>query len=206
MSIETFDVGDLSRRVERLQVRAMISPAVVADYAAEMLAGAEFPPVVVFRDAHGVERLADGAHRLAASMRAERAEIQADVREGGLYDAIRHAVTANTAHGMRRTNSDKRMCVALALELPNADAMSDRDIAHLCGVTADLVGIVRCPEPKVKARPKEEIRLSTVDIRKNSETQAQEAPIASAPEAPRPFRRPAIFQDHRSAASEEDQG
>lgn len=87
-----------------------------AEYAAAMLDGAEFPPVVVFFD--GVHYwLADGHHTLRAAQRVGLTEIAARVREGTKRDAILFAAGANEAHGKRRTMRDvERAIVAVLLD------------------------------------------------------------------------------------------
>jgi ParB-like chromosome segregation protein Spo0J len=122
------------------QIRASINEATVAEYAEAMLAGATFPPVTVFHDGSQYV-LADGFHRLMATARGEIKRIPADVRPGTKTDALKFALGANTAHGLKRTNADKRRSVELALaEWPN---LSNREIARICAVHHDHVGDVR---------------------------------------------------------------
>lgn len=60
---------------------------------------------------------------------------------GGRIDALKAALSANAAHGIRRGNADKRRAVEIALrEFPK---LSSRMIAELCGVGHQLVGQVR---------------------------------------------------------------
>ncbi|MGT2479599.1 hypothetical protein ACU4GR_13540 [Methylobacterium oryzae CBMB20] len=51
-------------------------------------------------------RLAHRRH--AAGLHAGLGELPCEVRQGGLRDAILHSAGANAAHGLRRTNADKR--------------------------------------------------------------------------------------------------
>ena len=96
------------------QPRAALSPEVIGEYAEDLEAGALFPPVVVFHD--GSEYwLADGFHRFYAHARTGRSEIEADVRQGTLEDARWYSFSVNQAHGLRRTNEDKRRAVKGAL-------------------------------------------------------------------------------------------
>jgi uncharacterized ParB-like nuclease family protein len=97
------------------QPRSTILRDVVEEYAAAMADGAKFPAITVFYD--GAEYwLADGFHRLAATEAAGREKINCDVRQGTRRDAVLHSVGANAAHGMRRTNEDKRRAVRVLLE------------------------------------------------------------------------------------------
>jgi hypothetical protein len=91
------------------------------------------PPIVVFHD--GVDYwLADGFHRHAAHLKAGAADIAADVRKGTKRDAILHSVGANQAHGLRRTNEDKRRAVLTLLNDEEWAKWSDREIARRCAV------------------------------------------------------------------------
>ncbi len=83
-------------------------------YSEDMAAGAVFPAIVLFFD--GAEYwLADGFHRREAAEAAGLEAIACDVREGGLRDTILFSVRANAAHGLRRTNADKRRAVTILL-------------------------------------------------------------------------------------------
>jgi len=84
---------------------------VVAEYAEHI---ESLPPVVVFYDGTAYW-LADGFHRVAAHVKAGRESVLADVRQGHRRDAILHSVGANAAHGLRRTNADKRRAVEILL-------------------------------------------------------------------------------------------
>lgn len=112
------------------QSRAEISQETVADYA-EAMADPEavFPPAVVYYDGKDYW-LADGFHRLAAWAQIGRVEVPADVRQGTRRDAILHACAANSAHGLRRTNEDKRRAILTLLEDDEWAAWSDREIAR----------------------------------------------------------------------------
>lgn len=122
------------------QIRVAIDGQIVTEYAEAMRAGAEFPAIVVFRDG-SQNILADGFYRLAATREHGRDEIVAEVRRGTRSDALKYALSANAAHGLRRTNADKRRSVEMALaEWPK---LSDRKIAEMCAVGNALVGEVR---------------------------------------------------------------
>jgi len=97
------------------QPRAAIDEDVVAEYTVAMEGGAVFPPVVVFVDG-AIYWLADGFHRFHATRYVGFLEIDADIRQGGLVDAILFAAGCNLAHGLRRTNADKRRAVELVLD------------------------------------------------------------------------------------------
>jgi DNA-binding NarL/FixJ family response regulator len=88
-----------------LQPRAVMDAGLVADYVDAMEGGAEFPPVVVFRDAAAVF-LTDGFHRLAACRSLGKSEVVAVVHDGTREQALRYALGANAAHGARRSPGD----------------------------------------------------------------------------------------------------
>jgi hypothetical protein len=128
------------------QPRSTILRDVVEEYAAAMLEGAIFPPVTVFYD--GTDYwLADGFHRVAASEAAGRSSVGCDIRQGTRRDAVLYSVGANAAHGMRRTNDDKRRAVRVLLDDAEWSQWSDREIARRCGVDNKTVANLR-PAPK----------------------------------------------------------
>ena len=122
------------------QVRAVIDPDVVDDYAQRLQEGVEFPPVVVFRDGSGTH-LADGFHRVPAHRRAGRTEIAAHVHDGTVQDALWFALGANRTHGHRLTCADKAHAVKLALAAwPDR---SQRRIGDQVGCSHQYVGKIR---------------------------------------------------------------
>lgn len=122
------------------QPRAEIDAAAVAEYAEALAAGAELPPLRVVNDGTSLW-LWDGFHRWHAHKAAGLSEARCEVVAGTRDEAVWLATGANRAHGLRRTNADKRRAVEMALACrPDA---SDRVIAEHCGVHHDLVGSVR---------------------------------------------------------------
>jgi hypothetical protein len=121
-----------------LQPRAELHREWIEDYAADMLAGAEFPPIVVYFDGEKYW-LGDGFHRVYATEAAELPKVRADIREGTRRDALLHSVSANAEHGHRRTNDDKRRAIDIMLADPQWARWSDRDIAEQIGVHHDTV-------------------------------------------------------------------
>src|ERR1043166_1515870 len=157
---------DPAVRVERLpvnkiisepatQVRAVIQPAVVAQYASGMKdPAAHFPAVVVFQDGNR-HILADGFHRLAAARKNGFKEILAEIRPGKQVDALRYALSANTGAGLARTYKDKRRSVALALaQWPD---LSTREIARICGVSDPFVTTWRRRGQSLELEPVENL-------------------------------------------------
>jgi hypothetical protein len=95
-------------RDPQTQIRSQTDNQLISEYAAAILNGAEFPPIVLFKDPeNGVYRVGDGHHRIDAyALAAEqdkkrKPEVLAEVRPGGVDDAIRWAVeaTGSTVRG-----------------------------------------------------------------------------------------------------------
>jgi ParB-like chromosome segregation protein Spo0J len=74
--------------------------------------------------------IGDGFHRVLAARRAGLTEFPADVRPGSRRDALLHSISSNDAHGLPRTNADKRRAVGLLLSDPEWGQWSDREIAR----------------------------------------------------------------------------
>ena len=138
---ETVAIAAVTRDAELLCRARGIDSATVAEYAEALQAGTAFPPVVVFRDPNGVHWLADGFHRCAAAELIGLSEVAADVRQGGRREALLHAAGANAAHGLRRTNADKRRAVLLVIAA--CPKWSNRRVAEACGVHHDMVSAAR---------------------------------------------------------------
>lgn len=126
------------------QPRVAINEEVVSDYADRLREGVVLPPITAFFDGV-VYWLADGFHRYHAHRRAGRETIAVDVHDGGLREAILYAVGANTEHGLRRTNEDKRKAVQMLLtheiasKDENGNPWSNCEIARRCRVDEGTV-------------------------------------------------------------------
>lgn len=115
------------------QPRSITDTDLVAQYSEAMLEGAAFPPVTVFFD--GTDYwLADGFHRVHGAIGCGLADIECDVRQGTVRDAILFSVGANASHGLRRTNEDKRRAVMRLLNDAEWCSWSNREIARVCAV------------------------------------------------------------------------
>jgi hypothetical protein len=112
------------RRDERLQHRRAIDTKLVADWAALMRCGMEFPPITVWQDGD-IYWLSDGFHRTAAAEETGRQEIRADIRVGTFADAQWDSYAANSTHGIRRTRSETTAVICDALRHPNANKFSN---------------------------------------------------------------------------------
>ena len=158
------------------QVRSAIDDDVVDEYVQALAAGAQFPPVVVFRAA-GAEILADGYHRVFAYRKAGRSEVPADVYDGTRDDALWFALGANRAHGQRLNSADKRRAIELAYRAwPD---LSQGRIAAQLGCAQPYVGEVRA---QLKATFELPDRVVGVDGRRRAATR----PASSSRRKPSP--------------------
>jgi len=130
------------------QSRASLSKATITEYSEQMTGGAKFPPVVAFFDGEA-HWLADGFHRVHASIAIGRKKIACEVHEGSQRDAILFSASSNATHGLRRTNADKWHAVTLLLADAEWSKKADRWIADACGVSAPFIAKVRETSPTV---------------------------------------------------------
>jgi hypothetical protein len=155
------------------QSRAELSEETIVEYQEALDCGAKFPPPIVFFD--GKEYLlADGFHRVRAYERAGRKRIACDVRKGNKRDAILFSVGANTAHGLRRSNADKRRAIGLLLRDEQWRKKSDLWIGKACGVSDKTVTKIRG-----ELEATSEIRSS--DERLGQDGKVRKLPTQSAP-------------------------
>ena len=108
---------------------------VLEDYAERMQAGDKFPPLVVYRDAADKVYLADGFHIWYARRSLGERKATCLVLTGEKRDAVLHAAGANRAHGLRRSNADKRRAVLTLLEDEEWSGWADRKISEYVGVS-----------------------------------------------------------------------
>lgn len=121
------------------QVRARLCDEQLATYVAAIAGGAQFPPVLLRREA-GRLVLVDGHHRLEAARQSGQRQIEArvacvDGREGLLL-----ALEANGAHGKPLTRCERREAAMRLLADAEWRQWSDREIARRCGVSSMSVG------------------------------------------------------------------
>lgn len=162
------------------QPRVELNQEVVGDYMDHIMAGAEFPPVHVFHDGSHYW-LADGFHRYFAHKRAGKLEIDADVHTGTLRDALLFSIGANSQHGLRRTNEDKRRAVLILLNDLEWSEWSDNKIAEMAHVSNMTVSRIKKslqleqkPEKKYIDRHGVERVMNTGDIGKKQEQRVEQ--------------------------------
>ena len=134
-------INDITVDTE-LQARVRMNEPVLQEYAALLMEGVNFPPVVLFDD--GVKKyLVDGFHRVYAAKRVGRDRMQAELHRGSKHEGFMYSLRANAAHGLQRTNEDKRHGVLKLLEDFEYSDKSDREIAALCAVSHTFVARIR---------------------------------------------------------------
>lgn len=186
--IQDLKIADI-RLDGNTQARVAIHQTTVDEYAEVLTAGGELPPIVVFFDG-AAHWIADGFHRLHAHRSIGAVTVRADVRDGTAREAQMHAYGANQAHGLRRTNDDKRKAVEGMLAL--APDWSDRAIAKHVGVAHTMVAAVRNPEVAERqqdARKKAPGKtMKAVGVESDSTLPAAEPPSKQADREPGPVR------------------
>jgi len=124
-------------RDDSLRPRLQRDPETVDSYAADMKAGADFPPITLVRASDGKHYLAGGDHRIEAARKNKQTRIKAIIHEGTVDDACWMAAGSNKTHGLRRSNGDKQKAVRMAI-LAKPDAGTD-EIARHVGVSKSWV-------------------------------------------------------------------
>lgn len=142
MTTKKFPVSELVLD-ERCQARADVDHEAVTEYRDAYAAGVALPEPKVFM-VSGKAYVVDGYHRVPAAILAKKAWLKCEVvGEGTIEDAVWYAAGVNQAHGVRRTNADKRRAVRLALETPTGAEQSSAALAKHIGVSDKLVTLVR---------------------------------------------------------------
>lgn len=135
-------IASITIDIDLQQREDLYHPPTVQRYSELMSEGVEFPPVIVFDDGDKLY-LADGFQRVHAALKAGFTEINTEVHKGSQRDALLFSTSANAAHGLQPTNTDKRKAVMVLLTDPEWATWSDRQIAKHIGVGNKLVSVVR---------------------------------------------------------------
>ena len=125
-----------------LQPRAELNQDTIAEYAEAYKSGANLPPVTLFFDGSSYW-LADGFHRYNAARDAGRTTIYEEIIPGTLRDAILYSLSANSKHGLKRSNADKRKAVQTLLDDPEWSQWSNEKIASVCVVSPHTVADIK---------------------------------------------------------------
>lgn len=134
------------------QARLKLDQDVVKEYAECMKDGDKFPPVTVFYD--GSEYwLANGFHRYFATKYNGELEIECEVKQGTLDDAVLYAFSADGRQGLSRSAEDNRNIIIRMIQHPVWGKWSNAEIAKHVGVSKMTVGRVKASLEKDKRAP-----------------------------------------------------
>jgi len=134
------------------QARLKLDYDVVKEYAECMKDGDKFPPVTVFYD--GSEYwLANGFHRYFATKSNGELEIECEVKQGTLDDAVLYAFSADGRQGLSRSAEDNRNIIIRMIQHPVWGKWSNAEIAKHVGVSKMTVGRVKASLEKDKPAP-----------------------------------------------------
>lgn len=148
------------------QMREKLCQTTVAEYAELITAEDPWPfatPLTAYKIGKEII-LVDGFHRLAAAKQIDQEAVLCEVIDGTRTDALKAALSANITHGLRRSNSDKRRAVTMAIEDIVLGKMSDRKLAELCGVSDKFVGVIRGEVRTVRTSPPEKKQKPSVNV------------------------------------------
>lgn len=163
------------------QARVELNQDAVADYAEAYKSGVAMPAVTVFYDG-STYWLADGFHRFFGAKQAGLTSIFEDIIPGTQREAVLFSLTANSKHGLRRTNADKRKAVETLLADAEWAKWSDSEIGKACAVDHKTVaahrpailGISQDAAVKVVKRGGKTYEQNTANIGKSQPAQEPE--------------------------------
>src|SRR5688572_12896273 len=126
----------------QIQPRELLDEGTLTAYTEAWQRLAQFPPLTVFHDSDDRLLLADGYHRLEAAKRAGIQSIRVEWREGDLNAAKLFAASANVAHGLPRSDGDKKRQIELVRSTPDGFRWTQERIARHVGVSQQYVSRV----------------------------------------------------------------
>jgi ParB-like chromosome segregation protein Spo0J len=132
-----------SIEVDSTQIRIAFNREVIDEYAADMGEGTKLPDVVIYQDSEGKHWLADGWYRLAGAIKLGWTEIDAEMRQGTLFEALLYGIEANLPHGVRLSIEDCKNAAEILLKDTNSANWSSREIAKRCKLTDKTVEKLR---------------------------------------------------------------
>ena len=173
------------------QARLKLDYDVVKEYAECMKDGDKFPPVTVFHD--GSEYwLANGFHRYFATKSNGELEIECEVKQGTLDDAVLYAFSADGRQGLSRSDEDKRSIIIRMLQHPVWGKWSNAEIAKHVGVSKMTVGRVKAslekdnPAPTKKTYKDKHGNESTIETKNIGKTKEKKVKKDKKKEEPAP--------------------
>lgn len=152
------------------KVRGCLNLEAIEEYRQTYISKRKMPEVVLFETESDHYLIGDGLHRVTAisTLPTNKFSHTFDVRKGTFDDCLAYALKANLAHGMRRTNADKRQGVISALK-----AHPDKSnvwISELAAVGDTFVGSIRkeleaaSDLPQIEKREGRDGRKTKVDL------------------------------------------
>ena len=124
------------------QVRVDLDQSVVVEYAEHLKEGAKFPAIVVFHDGSNYW-LSDGFHRYFAHKMNGELEIECDVKQGTIRDALLYSLGANGVRGLKLNAKDIRAIIIRILKDEEWSKWSNVKIAQHVGCSHVTVSRVR---------------------------------------------------------------
>ena len=156
------------------QSRAELNQGTVDEYCDSYLNGNDMPPVTLFFDG-STYWLADGFHRYFGAKKALVETIYESIIPGSQDDAILYSLGANSKHGLRRSNADKRKAVQTMLKHPKWSLFSNREIAEKCAVSSTFVDQCKAVSANVcDSKVKDEVKPVTNSIKTESDDEEPE--------------------------------
>jgi excinuclease UvrABC ATPase subunit len=143
------------------RVRETLVAEVVDDYAERYRKGEKLPLPEIALLEDGTLLCIDGMHRLHAIKKNGGKATQCEVTKLDVDETIKAALASNRAHGLRRSNADKRQCCVLALS--RWPDKSNLALSQLVGVDDKTVNEVRKELEKAGKLSKETVRKDTKD-------------------------------------------
>jgi predicted transcriptional regulator len=165
----------------------------VAEYASKMSDGVVMPPIVVFFDKKEYW-LADGFHRYFAAKSNGDLEIECEVQDGTVEDAMLYSFSANGGRGLSMTPEDNFSIVSRMLAHPKWKSWTDSAIAKHIHVSNSTVGRIRRKleesgkvekktEKKYTDKHGNEATMKVGNIGKTKKTAEKDLPKAPEPES-----------------------
>lgn len=127
---------------DAINKEAVKSYTEIAKAAKEKGADSPFPPLVAFRDKETKKvHLSDGYHRKNSLAAAgfEKTDVKVAEVENAEREALHYGFTANTEHGVRLTNEDKKHNLMAALKDAEWKELSNNALAELIGASEFFV-------------------------------------------------------------------
>jgi predicted transcriptional regulator len=175
------------------QARVKMCQDTVAEYASKMSDGVVMPPIVVFFDKKEYW-LADGFHRYFAAKSNGDLEIECEVQDGTVEDAMLYSFSANGGRGLSMTPEDNFSIVSRMLAHPKWKSWTDSAIAKHIHVSNSTVGRIRRKleesgkvekktEKKYTDKHGNEATMKVGNIGKTKKTAEKDLPKAPEPES-----------------------